>query len=158
MSVCGNPAARLISLMGDSRCVACGARGRVAVADRLRWWELRLKMIGWRRRYLTDDGHSWVAGQELSDRCVPEASPWFGRPARGAGLPWSVAEGGDEFVQGGGCSYEFLCGGAGGLGAGAGLFGGYGDCGLRDRGAIDRDVAEGYVSAAGTAANSSTRD
>ena len=36
--------------------------------------------------------------------------------------------------------------------------GGYGDCGLRDRGAIDRDVAEGYVSAAGTAANSSTRD
>jgi N-methylhydantoinase B len=36
--------------------------------------------------------------------------------------------------------------------------GGYGDCGLRDRGAIDRDVAEGYVSAPGTAANSSTRE
>jgi N-methylhydantoinase B len=36
--------------------------------------------------------------------------------------------------------------------------GGYGDPGLRDRSAIDRDMAEGYVSAAGTVANDSTRE
>jgi N-methylhydantoinase B len=36
--------------------------------------------------------------------------------------------------------------------------GGYGDPRLRDRSAIDRDMAEGYVSAAGTAANRSTRE
>jgi N-methylhydantoinase B len=35
--------------------------------------------------------------------------------------------------------------------------GGYGDPRLRDRSAVDRDMAEGYVSAAGTAANRSTR-
>jgi N-methylhydantoinase B len=35
--------------------------------------------------------------------------------------------------------------------------GGYGDPRLRDRSAIDRDMAEGYVSAPGTAANNSSR-
>jgi N-methylhydantoinase B len=34
--------------------------------------------------------------------------------------------------------------------------GGYGDPRLRDRSAIDRDMAEGYVSASGTAANNSS--
>jgi N-methylhydantoinase B len=36
--------------------------------------------------------------------------------------------------------------------------GGYGDPRLRDRSAIDRDMAEGYVSAPGTAANNSSRE